>query len=121
MFGSGILIPPASSQYNLYDIYLLLCVQYLTSDDGHETCLKYVEFYLKNKFEKFVHFFGFIIRIYHDARSSERQNRLMPSGIINTIILVVCRSDMFQPSKGHPRVRLIFAFPQEDNQNMYQM
>jgi uncharacterized phage-like protein YoqJ len=27
----------------------------------------------KNKFEKLVHLVGFIIRIYHDARSSERQ------------------------------------------------
>jgi hypothetical protein len=30
-----------------------------------------VEFYSKNKFEKLVHLFGCIIRIYHDARSSE--------------------------------------------------
>jgi hypothetical protein len=29
----------------------------------------------KNKFEKLVHLVGFIIRICHDARSSERQNR----------------------------------------------
>jgi len=32
-----------------------------------------VEFYSKNKFEKLVHLVGFIIRIYHDARSPERQ------------------------------------------------
>jgi len=32
----------------------------------------HVEFYSKNKFEKLVHLVGFIIRIYHDARSSER-------------------------------------------------
>ena len=32
------------------------------------------EFYSKNKFEKLVHLVGFIIRIYHDARSSEYQN-----------------------------------------------
>ena len=36
-------------------------------------CPKHVEFYSKNKFEKFVHLVGFIIRIYHDARSPERQ------------------------------------------------
>ena len=30
-----------------------------------------------NKFEKLVHLFGFIIRIYHDARSSERQKNIM--------------------------------------------
>jgi len=35
-------------------------------------CPKYVEFYSKNKFEKLVHLVGFIIRIYHDARSPER-------------------------------------------------
>jgi hypothetical protein len=121
MFGIGILIPLASSQYNLNDIYLLLCIQYLTSDDGHKTCPKYVEFYSKNKLEKFVHLFGFTIKIYHDARPSECQNRLMPSGIINNTILVLCRSEIFQASKGHPRVRLRLAFPQQDNQNMYQM
>ena len=31
------------------------------------------EFYSKNKFEKLVHLVGFIIRIYHDAWSPERQ------------------------------------------------
>jgi len=34
---------------------------------------KHVEFYSKNKFEKLVHLVGFIIRIYHDTRSPERQ------------------------------------------------
>jgi len=34
---------------------------------------KHVEFYSKNKFEKLLHLFGFIIRIYHAARSSECQ------------------------------------------------
>jgi len=32
---------------------------------------KHGEFYSKNKFEKLVHLVGFIIGIYHDARSSE--------------------------------------------------
>jgi len=31
------------------------------------------QFYSKNKFEKLVHLVGFIIRIYHDTRSAERQ------------------------------------------------
>jgi len=44
-----------------------------TPDDGQRNCPKHVEFYLKNKFEKLVHLCGFIIRIYHDARSPERQ------------------------------------------------
>jgi hypothetical protein len=34
---------------------------------------KHVEFYSKNKFEKLVYLFGFIIRIYHDARPSKCQ------------------------------------------------
>ena len=32
-----------------------------------------VEFHSKNKFQKLVRLVGFIIRIYHDARSPERQ------------------------------------------------
>jgi len=42
-------------------------------DDGQRNRPKHVEFYSKNKFEKLVHLVGFIIRIYHDARSPERQ------------------------------------------------
>ena len=42
-------------------MYLLLCIQCWTSDDGKKTCPKHVEFYSKNKFEKLVHFVGFII------------------------------------------------------------
>ena len=44
-----------------------------TPDDGHRNCPKHVEFYSENKFEKLGHLVGFIIRIYHDARSTERQ------------------------------------------------
>jgi len=51
----------------------LLCVQWKTPDDRQRKCLKHVEFYSKNKFEKLVHLVGFMIRIYHDARSHERQ------------------------------------------------
>jgi hypothetical protein len=47
-----------------------------TTDDGQKTCPKHVEFYSKNKFEKLVRLVGFIIRIYHDARSSECQIRM---------------------------------------------
>jgi len=52
----------------------LLCVQWKTPDDGQRNWPKHVEFYSKNKLEKLVHLVGFIIRIYHDARSPERQN-----------------------------------------------
>jgi len=42
----------------------------LLIDNGQKTCLKHVELYSKIKFEKLVHLVGFIIRIYHDSRSS---------------------------------------------------
>jgi len=44
-----------------------------TSDDGQRNCPKHIKFYSKNKFEKLVHLVGFSTRIYHDARSPERQ------------------------------------------------
>ena len=44
-----------------------------TPDDGQTNCPKHVVFCSKNKFEKLVHLVGFIIQIFHDARSSERQ------------------------------------------------
>jgi len=48
-----------------------------TPDDGQRNCPQHVEFYSKNKFEKLVHLVGFIIRIYHDARSLERQKKIV--------------------------------------------
>ena len=54
---------------SLYDIYLLLCIQWKTPGDGQRNSPKHVEFYSKNKFGKLVQLVGFIIRIYHDARS----------------------------------------------------
>jgi len=54
----------------------LQCVQWKTPDDGQRNCPKHAEFYSKNKFEKLVHLVGFIIRIYHDARSPESHSRL---------------------------------------------
>jgi len=51
----------------------LMCVQWKTPDDGQRNCLKHVEFYSKNKFEKLMHLVGFYYKIYHDARSSECQ------------------------------------------------
>ena len=48
----------------------------MPSSDGQRNCPKHVEFYSKNIFEKLVHLVGFIIKIYHDARSPERQNSL---------------------------------------------
>ena len=60
---------------NLYDIYTYHCCVYSgkTPDDGQRNCPKPVEFYSKNKFKKLVHLVGSIIRIFHDARSPDRQ------------------------------------------------
>jgi len=44
-------------------------------NDGQRNCPKHVEFYSKNKFEKLEHLVGFIIRIYRNERSPERQIR----------------------------------------------
>ena len=43
------------------------------TEELYETC----RVYSKNEFEKLVHLVGFIIRIYHDARSSERQKETL--------------------------------------------
>ena len=59
--------------YTQQYIQVMLFVQCWTPDDGQRDCPKYVEFHSKNKFEKLVHLVGFVIRIYHDARSSECQ------------------------------------------------
>jgi len=67
----------ASCQQNCMIYIPSLCVQCKTPDDGQRNCPKHVEFYSKNKFEKLAHLIGFIIRIYHDARSSERQCRFL--------------------------------------------
>jgi hypothetical protein len=50
----------------------MMCIQWKNPDDGQRKCPKHVEFHSKHKFEKLVHQFGFIIRIYYDARSHER-------------------------------------------------
>ena len=55
------------------NLYVLLCVQWKTADDGQRNCLKHVEFYSKNQFEKLVHLVGFIIRIHHNAQLPDRQ------------------------------------------------
>ena len=64
------------------NLYVLLCVQWKTADDGQRDCPKHVEFYSKNKFEKLVHLVGFIVRIYHDAWSAERQGRVNIDSVI---------------------------------------
>jgi len=69
--------PDRKLSANLYDILVYHCCVYSekTPHDGQWICPKHIEFYSKNKFEKLVGLVGFIIRIYHDARSPERQKR----------------------------------------------
>ena len=56
------------------NLYVLLCVQWKSPDDGQRNCSKHVEFYSKNIFEKLMNLVvGFIIRIYYYARSFECQ------------------------------------------------
>jgi len=43
----------------------LRCVQWKTPDNRQRNCLKHVEFYSKNKFEKLVHLVGFVIRTFY--------------------------------------------------------
>ena len=75
----------------------LLCVQWKTLDDGQRNSPKYVEFYSKNKFEKLVHQVGFVIRIYHDAQSHERQIRT----IFIHYVYLLCPFYMFRCSLHH--------------------
>ena len=46
----------------------------LRAGSGRSVLILLAEFYSKNKLEKLVHLVGFIIRIYHDARSPECQS-----------------------------------------------
>ena len=74
---------------NLYDIYH--CCAYseklLMIYMGNHP--KHVEFYSKNEFGKLVDLIGFIVRVYHDARSLEHQMRgcIQPK----VPILVLCQ------------------------------
>ena len=44
------------------NLYVLLCVQWRTPDDGQRNCPKHVDFHSKNKFEKLVRLVGFTVR-----------------------------------------------------------
>ena len=63
-----------ASLHQTYVAYTIAVCTVKTPDDGQRNRPKHVEFYSKNKFEKLVHLVAFIIRIYHDAQSPERQN-----------------------------------------------
>ena len=82
MCHTGLLTACEQDQDGTHSVLILLasCMTYTiavctvkTPDDRQSNCLKHVEFYSKNKFEKLVHLVGFIIRIYHGTRSTESQ------------------------------------------------
>ena len=86
----------------LYTQQLVFVMQYYTPDDGHKTCPKHVEFYSKNKFEKLVHLVGFIIRIYHNARSFECQKQEYVSRVCPASYFSICMPpSAFSDSKSH--------------------
>ena len=68
----SILILLASCQQTCMTYTIAVCTV-KTPDDGQRNCPKHVEFCSKNKFENSVDIVGFIIKIYYDARSPERQ------------------------------------------------
>jgi len=87
----------AGSGRNSILILLASCVTYTiavctvkTADDGQRNCRKQVDVYSKNKFEKLVQLVGFIIRIYHDARSPERQYIYIYIYIYMCVCVCVC-------------------------------
>jgi len=66
-------VPASKQSTNLYDVYLMLCVESWTPDDGRKDRPKHVEWYSINS--KVVYLGEFTTEIYHDARSHERQIR----------------------------------------------
>jgi len=87
-----------------------LCVQWKTPDDGQRNCPKHVEFYSKNKFEKLVYLVGFVIIIYHDARSHERQKE-------TNILLLVSPSKVFW--KSDVRYHIVLGIYYKVKQSRY--
>jgi len=60
-YTGSVLILLASCQQTSMTYTIAVCTV-KNSDNGLRNCLKHVEFYSKNKFEKLVHLVGFIIR-----------------------------------------------------------
>ena len=87
--GLSVLILLAGCEQTYNDIYHCCVYSEKTPDDGQRNCPKRVELYSKNKLEKLVHLVGFIIRIYHNARSPERQiNKILLCLKANVYVLL---------------------------------
>jgi len=60
----------------------------------------------KNKFEKLVYLFGFIIKICHDARSPERQIRKEKSTVKQTVqSLTIGKVELYDTHKANWKIR----------------
>jgi len=78
--------PACKLSAHLYDICHCCVYSGKTPDDWQRNCPKHVEFQSKNKFEKLLHLFGFIIGNYHDARCHERQILIYFLNSINFVL-----------------------------------
>jgi len=109
--------PARKLSANLYDIYHCCVYSEKTPDDGQKNCPKHVEFHSKNKI-KLVHLVGFIIRIYHDARSPQRQIHCSYKCCYNLSAFSVSTSDfekvslLFQAISCHSSPLLIVTLPE---------
>jgi len=98
--GSGRNLPDPARKLSAH--IPLLCVQWKTPDYGQRNCPKHVEFYSRNKFEKLVPLICFIIRIYHDARSHERQFITMHGRMnVNLSRCTVTRTSIYHDARSH--------------------
>jgi len=82
----SVLILLASCQQTCMTYTIDVCTV-KTPDDVQRSCPKHVDFYSKNKINKLV---GFIIRIYYDAQSPERQiwnSNFIRKVVVNSILL----------------------------------
>ena len=89
----------------------LLFVQWKTPDDRQRNCLKHVDFYSKNKFEKLVHLICFIIRRnnlhFVENKAEIRQHVLKNSKYSLTYSMVQSHSweaNWFAASQEIPRI-----------------
>jgi len=89
------LVPSWSCSQAVWHI-TLLCVQWKTPDDGQRNCPKHVEFYSKNKFQKFVNLVCLIRRIYHVARSPERNKNEIFSCLTETNNFIITFNSITQ-------------------------
>jgi len=79
---SSVLVLLASCQQNIVTYTIAVCTvkNWRWTEELSETC----RVLFQNKLEKLTHLVGFIIRIFHDARSPERQKQQCSSFVINT-------------------------------------